>query len=209
MDKCLLKKRHYDRKDKVIPLEINGQLQLAFNLIDLLDEVEIDKLQKYTEMLFANTDDNRRKKLAVIENKKVASIICGRIGNGLLKTYTLSNVKYEMDEFCTTIEVIQWVKDKFLNEITFNSLTKNKYLGDGEYMYLTFVIGIDPPSLSPITKLAFVGNPDVNIEMKLCSRISLMYCSSYLETRESIAMANRTQIFFHVRYRAQVVAVSN
>lgn len=204
MHKCLLKNRFYeDRSDKCIPLDIEGKPILACKFLDMFDPTEIDKLNEYADKVFAKVDDNRRKKIAYLRNKKAAKKACKRLGKLITKGFTHGNVKYEMDDYCDTVEIIRWVKERYVSGISFRDLTGSSYESTPEFMYMTIVIGLEPPS--SVTKMIYKdGDTDAFTEIKICSRISVMYCESYLELRESYSIIDHTQIFFHVRYKAQV-----
>lgn len=207
MHKCLLKNRYYDNPgDKILPLHVNNENVLAIKLVDLLDDAEVEKLQEYVNLLFANTDDKRRKKYAVVNNKHIGKIIHNRLPNRMIASYMLGNVNYDLDEYVETVEVIKWLNGKFVKNKTFNDITGDNYLATPEFMYITFIIGLEPPSVSTKSELYRLDNPDGEpTKIKISSKTSLMYCSSYLATRESISVSDHTKIYFHVRYRARVV----
>lgn len=203
MDKCILKKRFYeDRSNKCIPLDIEGVPVLACKMIDMLDPTEIDKLNEYANKVFAKVDDNRRKKIAFLRNKKAAKRICKRIA---IKKYRLVNTNYIFDDYCETIEIIKWVKERYVSQISFRDLTGSAYEPTPEFMYMTVVIGLEPPT--SVTKMIHKDPDELSdafTEMKICSRISVLYCENCLELRESYSTLDHTQIFFHIRYRAQI-----
>ena len=103
-------------------------------------------------------------------------------------------------------------------------MTGDNYLANPEFLYVTFVIGLDPPSLSSKTEL-FVSpdqvgnycyNPDPgnkeqnhSVKIKISERKVLMFCNAYLNTRESISVHDHTKIYIHTRYRPQVIELKD
>jgi len=202
MDKCLLSKHNYDKNSKCVPLTINNSNVLAVQLSHVLDHNEVSQLQKYVELLFEGLDDKRRKKIARLRNRKAAKRVCSRFIN---RSYEIDGVVYEFVEYCEDIEVVTWLKDKYLSEITFDRITGNKYKTH-EFMYMTYVIGLDTGA--PTSKLCF-HETDTCTAIRITDKAGLMYCESHLMLSEELGAIDRTQIYFHVKYQPRVVEIKN
>lgn len=196
MDKCLLKNYKFNANDYCIPLEIDKQRVLALRMDHFIHKEEVYKLQEYVGLLFKNLDDNRRKKYAIIKNREAVKYICKRF---IYKEYILDGIAYEFIDYCDDIEVITWLKDKFVSDKTFNDITNNKYINTDD-MYMTYVIGIDDDT--PISK---IKKNDFTSDIRISSISSLLFCSKNLSLVESIGAIDRTHIYFHVKYQPKIV----
>jgi hypothetical protein len=183
-----------------LPLYINDIPVFAIRVSHLLDRNEIMKLEEYVDLVFANVDGNRRKKYAVVNNKKAVKRICKRIRQ---KQYRVGDVIYDFDDYCEQIEIIQWQKDKFVSDISHRDLTKRKYC-DSDIMYVTCVIGLGPQSAN--TKVR-IGEGQQFTKVRISGNNALMYYESHISLQEEISTVDHTQIYFHMIYRPKVEAM--
>ena len=212
MDKCLLKKVSYDMNRGFIPIAINDQPVLAGLMKNLLTGMEISKLTEYVDKVFANLDDNRRRKFAVIENHNAAKYVCRRIKQS---QYKLNGIIYEFSHYCNEIEVVRWVKDRCVSDKQYCQMTNNKYrepVTTDDVMYITCVVGLE--SGGPVTKVMH-DPPDQShdssdsddtpyVRLHICDTLSLMYNETDIKLVEEISPIDHTQIYFHMAYRAKI-----
>ena len=198
MDNCILRNYKYDKARKAIPLVIRNEPIRAIRLQDFVVHEEIVKLNEYTEMLFKNLDNNRRKKVARLNNLKAAKSICKRLR---FKEINLGG-EFIFDSYCPEIEIVKWVKDKSLCNIDIDKLLGERYIGDEAIQYCTFAISISPPSSH--STLTLRDDPDSFVDVVLRDRISLFFHNGSLKLSEVMSAIDRTHIFFHIRYISKI-----
>lgn len=213
MDKCLLKKVNYNMNRGFIPIAINDQPVLAGLMKNLMADQEISKLTEYVDKVFANIDDNRRRKFAIVENRDAAKHVCRRIKQS---SYKIDGVIYEFSHYCDEIEIVRWIKDKCVSDKQYCNMTNNKYRESAttdDIMYITCVIGLDPGN--SVTKAVY-DLPDEEpestsdeselpyVRLHICDKLSLMYNESSIKLVEEISQVDHTQIYFHMAYRAKI-----
>jgi hypothetical protein len=138
-----------------IPIKIDDVPVFAIAMKKLLNHQEITKLNEYVNKLFDGLDDNRRKKFAIVKNKQATKQICKRIK---MKSYKFDGETYEFSHYCENIEIVRWLKDKCVSDKPYCDMTNNKYRirdPNDKIIYITCVVGIDPPS--SITKIVLDG----------------------------------------------------
>lgn len=196
MNNCILKKRIFESTQKAEPLLSNSKANMfAIRMIDLLNEMEVEKLQEYTELLFAQIDDKRRKKFARVRNYEAAKSICKRLK---LKKIKIDEEQFAFDDYCEDIEIIVWLQNKFLSGTNHRTLTKNKYVQDSDLVFLTIVISLDPKTVHTV----ITDEQDEELaSVNIFERTSLLFCEKLYKLRETMFNANRTQIYFHMRYK--------
>ena len=192
MDRLLLASKKLKTTD-AIPMILDGRPMMALRLINFMDEEEIIKLKEYANMVFADTDDNRRKKVARLKNTKAAKKICKRFK---FKKFKLGDSLYEIDSYMEDVEIIRWVRNKSLCDISQDKLWGAKYSGDEKTQYVTYVVSLDGPG-AHTTLVAHDGETDVIIQ----SRISLMFHNGSVSLKEVMFREDRTHLFFHIKYR--------
>lgn len=224
MDKCLLKKVNYDMNRGFVPIMIDDKPVLAGLLQKLLTNQEVAKLTEYVDKVFANVDDNRRRKFAVVENRNATKFICRRIKQ---KQYKINGNIYEFSHYCDEIEIVRWIKDKCVSDKQYCDMTGNRYRESqttDDIMYITCVVGLE--SAKSVTK---VVNSPVRIQdyrladqsrhyddqsssedelplvrVRISDTYALMYNETDIKLVEEISQVDHTQIYFHMAYRAKV-----
>jgi hypothetical protein len=197
MDQCLLANYEYDGRRNAVPIEVNNNPILALRLQDLITKDEAMKLREYAELVFADIDDNRRKKIAKVMNKTATKLICKRIG---FKNILINGKKFRLSSYCPEVLIVRWVKEKYLSGVDFDETLNKKYIGNNREQYLTYVISVDQPTSHTTLKIRD-NNSDKNfVDVVLHERIAIVYHSGGIHLSEVMSKIDRTHFYFRVKY---------
>lgn len=200
MDNCLIYKYRYNKGEGFLPLKVGDEAVLAIRVARLLDRTEVNKLMEYADLALAKLDDNRRKKLAIVRNKKAAKRLCSRIK---LNEIMFNGKIYQFSDYCERIEIVRWLGNKCVSDKPYHSMVGDMY-GKNEDMVMTCVVGLEPPDAS--SKLSIIDQ-DEETRIRISEYISLMYCENTLYLKEEISRYNHTQIYFHMIYKPKITLV--
>lgn len=195
----LFKKKYKPKEIIQIPEMDNVFL---VRILRLLEKNEIQKIQNYTDEIFKQIDDNRRRKTFTIKNKNLTKLFTQRY---LYKKIIINGKIYSFNDFHEEIEIIKWLKNKPLNEKTFNKITKNKYItNDDDNIYLTYIIGLN--TKFPNIKIKNLLTDEIQDTKIYINKINtLIYSHNHYELIHFMDLSeDYTFIYFHLTYKSMV-----